>query len=79
MPTDGATTAATAAGELTVAGTTQPVEVPLEFSVTDGVAVVTGSLDILLSDYGIEAPSAPIVVSVADTATVELQLFLTQA
>lgn len=77
-PTD-STTAATATGELTIAGVTRQVEVPLEFSVTDGVAVVTGTLDITLADYGIEAPTAPIVVSVADTATVELQLFLTQA
>ena len=52
--------------------------VPLEAVWTDDVVVLTGSFDIALSDFDVEAPSAPIVVSVSDTATVELQLFLTR-
>lgn len=40
-------------------------------------SVITGAFDIALYDYGVQAPSAPIVVSVEDTGTVELQLFLT--
>lgn len=60
-------------------GTTQEVTIPLEAVWSDGVITVTGSLDVALADYGVTAPSAPIVVSVADTATVELQLYLTPA
>lgn len=79
VPTDGATTEATATGDLTIAGVTRQVAVPLQFSVTDGVAVVTGTLDVTFADYGVEVPSAPIVVSVEDSGTVELQMFLTRA
>lgn len=42
----------------------------------DDVAEVTGTFDIVLADHNVEAPSAPIVLSVADSGTVELQLFL---
>lgn len=41
--------------------------------------VVTGSVDVALSDFDVTAPTAPIVLSVADTATVELQLYLSPA
>lgn len=67
-----------APGTLTVHGVDQDVVVPLEAVWTDDVVVLTGSFDIALSDFDVEAPSAPIVVSVSDTATVELQLFLTR-
>lgn len=79
VPTDGASTEVTATGDLTISGVTQQVAVPLQFSVTDGVAVVTGTLDVAFVDYGVEVPTAPIVVSVEDSGTVELQLFLTRA
>lgn len=68
-----------ARGELTIHGMTRQVTVPLQAQLTDGVIVVTGSTDIALSDYDVQAPTAPIVVSVADTATIEWQLFLTSA
>ena len=38
-----------------------------------------GTIDLLLSDLGIEAPSAPIVLSVSDAASIEVQLFLVRA
>lgn len=68
-----------AIGTLTIHGEDRPVTVPLQAVWTDDVVVVTGSVDVALSDYGVTAPSAPIVVSVSDIATVELQLFLTPA
>jgi hypothetical protein len=40
------------------------------------VVVVTGSVDVPLADLGITAPSAAIVLRVADTATIEWQLYL---
>jgi polyisoprenoid-binding protein YceI len=77
--TTGAATTLEATGDLTIHGVTTPVTLPLEAQLVDDTIVVVGSLDIALSTYGVEAPTAPIVVSVADNATVELQLFFTQA
>lgn len=70
-----------AAGELTLNGVTQPVTVTLDAVLLDGVAglLITGSFPISLADHDLVAPSAPVVVSVADTATVELQLYLDPA
>ena len=68
----------TAAGNLTVHGVTQAVEMPLTAELQNGVIVVFGQLELALADYGIDTPSAPIVVSVDDTAVLELQLFLTR-
>ena len=53
-----------ATGDLTIHGVTTPVTLPLEAQLVDDTIVVVGSLDIALSTYGVEAPSAPIVVSV---------------
>lgn len=68
-----------ATGDLTVAGMTVTTTIPIEAGMrAEDELVVTGSLeDVALADFGIEAPSAPIVVSVSDAATVEFQLFLT--
>ena len=79
LPTADDPVNATATGELTINGVTNTVDVPLQIAMTDGVAVVTGTFDVTLADYGVQAPSAPIVLSVADTGAVELQLFLTPA
>ena len=75
----GAATTVQATGELTVHGVTTTVTLPLEAQLVDDTIVVVGSLDVDLSTYGIAAPSAPIVVSVSDQATIELQLFFTQS
>lgn len=79
-PVPGQTIAATATGELTINGVTDTVMLPLEAALsTSGVLVVTGSVDVELATYDIEKPTAPIVVSVADVATIEVQLYLTKA
>lgn len=75
---DGEATSVEATGDLTVHGVTTPVTLPLEAQVVGDNIVVVGSLDIVMSDYGVEAPRAPIVVSVSDEATIELQLFFTR-
>ena len=75
----GAKTAVTAKGDLTVHGVTKSVEVPLEAQLTGDTIVVVGSLPVVFSDYGITAPTAPIVLSVDDHGTMELQLFFTRA
>ena len=66
-----------AVGDLTIHGTTRPVEIPLEAQLVDGVVVVVGSLDIVFADYGVSVPDAPIVVSAEDHGVIELQLFFT--
>ncbi len=66
-------------GTLTILDTSHEVTVTLQAVVTAGGLLVAGSTEILLSDFGLEAPSAPIVLSVADEAVIEWQLFLTRA
>ena len=70
----GSPVSATASGEFTAHGVTRPVQVPIEAQLVDGTIVVVGSFSILFTDYGVTPPSAPIVLSVADNATVEFQL-----
>lgn len=78
IPGGGEQVTVTAAGNLTVHGVTQAVEMPLTAELQNGVIVVFGQLELALADYGIDTPSAPIVVSVDDFAVLELQLFLTR-
>lgn len=79
VPSVGTPVSATATGVLTVNGVEATYDVPLDAVLSEsGVLVVTGSFEVLLSDHDVVAPSAPIVLSVADTATVEFQLLLTR-
>jgi polyisoprenoid-binding protein YceI len=73
----GAPVQVTAIGDLTIHGTTLPVEIPLEAQLVDGVVVVVGSVDVVFADYGVSVPSAPVVVSAEDHGIIELQLFFT--
>lgn len=66
----------TATGTLTLHGVTEQVEVPLEAKLVGDTVVVVGSFDITFSDYGVSVPKAPIVLSVADDGTIEMQLLL---
>ena len=75
--TDGEALSVEAPGELTIHGVTEQVTAELEAQLVDGTAVVVGSIDIDFTDFGIEAPSAPVVLSVSDEATVEFQLLFT--
>ena len=65
-----------ATGTLTLHGVTQPVTIPLEAELVDGVLAVVGSLPILFADYDIAQPRAPILVSIEDNGVMELQLLL---
>jgi hypothetical protein len=75
---EGAQIEVTAMGTLTIKGATNDVEVDLAATLIGEIVTVVGTFDIMFSDYGIEAPSAPIVVSVEDHGVVEIQLFLTR-
>lgn len=74
----GADVAVDAVGTFTLHGVTRPVVVPIQARLVDRTVVLVGSFDITFSDYGVSVPKAPIVVSVADTGTVEMQLLLTK-
>ncbi|HTS14812.1 MAG TPA: YceI family protein [Candidatus Sulfotelmatobacter sp.] len=78
-PTDGAEIDVTAHGTLQLHGVTRTVAVPLKARLAGSVIEVTGSLPITFSDYGIQAPTSFIALSVSDTGTMELQLFLRHA
>ncbi len=69
----------TAVGDLTIHGVTQPVDFPLEAQLADDTVVVVGSLDLSFADYGVEAPTSQLVLSVEDGGVLELQFLLTRA
>ena len=78
--TSGATEmSATVPGTLTVNGVSVAVEATLEVTLVGDVLAVVGSLPVVLADHDVVAPSASIVISVADSGVVEFQLFLTRA
>lgn len=66
----------TASGELTINGVTNPVDITLEAQLIDSMILVTGTTDISFADYDVMAPTAPVVLSVDDHGTVEVQLWL---
>ncbi len=66
-----------AVGDLTIKGVTNRVVFDLEAQLLDDKIVAVGSSEVLFSDYGITAPSAPIVVSVEDQGIMEFQLIFT--
>lgn len=77
--TSGQPVAVEAPGDLTIHGVTKPVTFPLDAQLVDGTIVVTGTLDVVFADYGVELPTAPIVLSLDDNGQIELQLFFTRA
>ncbi|MPZ54603.1 MAG: hypothetical protein GEU79_18070 [Acidimicrobiia bacterium] len=79
IPEEGATITATANGEFTIAGVTNPVEIPIEAQLTPQGLVVVGSTEITMSDYDVEVPQAPVLLSASEIATIEVQLWFTPA
>jgi polyisoprenoid-binding protein YceI len=67
-----------ATGELTIHGVARTVTIPLEARLVEDTIAVVGSLDVTFADYGVEVPSAPVVLSVDDHGPIELQLFFTR-
>lgn len=66
-----------AAGDLTIAGVTQPVTVALSAQTTADGVEVSGSVPVTFSDYDVDAPNLGFV-KVEDAGTVEMLLQLTQ-
>jgi polyisoprenoid-binding protein YceI len=78
LPAEGQVAQVTATGDLTLHGQTKSVQILLQAKIQSGVIVVTGSIEIQFSDYGIAKPQSFIVLSVADHGTMELQLFFSR-
>ncbi len=79
IPAEGETVRVDATGDLTVNGVTQSVTFPLDAAIQSGLIVVVGQIEILLSQFDVETPSAPIVASVEDNARVEVSLLFEQS
>ena len=73
---DGAAVSVVASGELTINGTTNAVEFPIDAQLVDGKILMVGSTNVVFADYGVEAPTAPVVVSVEDNGVLEMQIWL---
>lgn len=63
--------------QLTLHGVTKDVSIPLKAQHSGSVIQIAGPLQITFADYGITPPNSFAVLSVADTGTLELQLFFT--
>lgn len=79
VPVEGETITFTAAGDLTVNGVTNPVEIDMEAQLADGLIVVVGRTPVTFADFDITAPVAGPVISVEDEGTVELQVWFAPA
>ena len=73
IPTGDETVTATATGELTLRGVTNPVTFEVTAQTTGGRIGVLGSIPVLFSDYGIDNPSNGIVTT-EDNGLVEFVL-----
>ena len=78
-PTDGHEIDTTASGQLTLHGVTKTVQVALKARLSGSVIEVVGSVPIVFTDYQISKPNGFTVLSIADSGTMELQLFFTHA
>ena len=67
-----------APGSLTINGVTNGVTVDLAAELIGRILAVVGTTDVVFADYDVEAPAAPIVVSVEGRGIIEVQLFLTR-
>lgn len=77
-PVSGETVQATATGELTLAGVTQPVTVDVELRSDGTTAELAGAIPITFADYGVTAPSLGFV-AVEPDGFVEFQLVAKRA
>ena len=79
VPAVGETVSATAKGDFTLHGVTKQVEIPLEGRWDGRDVQVVGRLHIVFADYGIQAPTSPVVASIDDEGEMEFQIFFRRA
>jgi len=68
--------ATTASGQLTVNGITNDISIDIEAQLVGDAILITGTTDVVFSDYEVTAPTAPVVLSVEDNGIIELQLWM---
>jgi polyisoprenoid-binding protein YceI len=78
-PAAGQVVSVTAQGQLMLHGVTRDVSIELQAQESGSVIEVSGSLEISWADYNISKPTSFSVLSIADTGTMELQLFFTKS
>ncbi len=78
IPSEGQRVTVTARGVLRIGTIARDVEIALSADVTGSRLLVVGSTVVTLADFDVAVPSAPVVLSVSDEATIELQLFLSR-
>jgi polyisoprenoid-binding protein YceI len=78
-PQDGETIELTAVGDLMLHGVTKQVSVPIRAEITGDRIQAIASLDVALADYEIDPPTGVLILSIADTGTIELHLLLRKA
>ena len=75
---EGEALSGSAHGDLTIKGVTNRATFDLQAQLVGDTIVAVGSSEVIFSDYGVTAPSAPIVVSVEDHGIMEFQLIFTR-
>ena len=75
---EGEALSGSARGDLTIKGVTNRATFDLQAQLVGDTIVAVGSSEVVFSDYGVTAPTAPIVVSVEDHGIMEFQLILTR-
>jgi polyisoprenoid-binding protein YceI len=78
-PARGQQVSAEGAGRLTVHGVTRQVSLPLQARWDGDTIQMAGRLPVRMSDYGIQPPRFGPVVSIDDSATIELRLVFERA
>jgi polyisoprenoid-binding protein YceI len=78
-PVEGQVVDVTATGDLALHGVTKSVQVPLQARLEGNTIAVAGSLPVAFADYGITKPRAMVVLSVADSGTLELLIHFTRS
>jgi polyisoprenoid-binding protein YceI len=64
-----------ATGDLTLAGKTRPVTFTVEVKLAaDGTAQARGKVDILMSDFGVDPPTALLILKTYDKVTVHFEI-----
>ena len=75
---EGEALSGSAHGDLTIKGVTNRATFDLQAQLVGDTIVAVGSSEVVFSDYGVTAPTAPIVVSVEDHGIMEFQLIFTR-
>jgi len=72
------TASASATGNLTIHGVTKEVTLDVDVDLSGSTAAVVGQAPVMLSDFGIDAPTGFTVLSINEQGTFEFQIFFSR-